>query len=112
MSVFSTAARLSARAAAMPANPPPMIKTRFFRMAVFAESGLSSGNDLVRTVVIGVTPGFLKSVGAVIRYWIQPRTGPFLNGVAMHRTPVPRSSRWGQEVLEQHAWQNQPEGHG
>jgi hypothetical protein len=66
ISVISTSARLSARAAAMPANPPPMIKTRFFRIAVFAESGLSSGNDLVRTVVIGVTSEFVKSVRAAI----------------------------------------------
>ena len=36
----------------------------------------------------------------------------FLNGFAMHRTPVPRSSRWAVEVLKQHARQDQPEGHG
>jgi hypothetical protein len=32
----------------------------------------------------------------------------FLNGFAMHRTPVPRSSRWAVEVLKQHARQDQP----
>jgi hypothetical protein len=43
-----------------------MIKTRFLPIAVFAESGLSSGNDLVRTVVIGVTSEFVKSARAAI----------------------------------------------
>src|SRR6201999_4331876 len=55
ISVISTSARLSARAAATPANPPPTIKTRFLSgTAAFVKGGFSCGNDLVRTVVMDV----------------------------------------------------------
>src|SRR5882724_436703 len=54
MSVISTSDRLSARAAAIPAKPPPTIKTRFLFGAAFVAGGVSCGNDLVRTVVMEV----------------------------------------------------------
>jgi hypothetical protein len=36
----------------MPAKPPPTIKTRFLPGTAFVTGGFSSGNDLVRTVVM------------------------------------------------------------
>jgi hypothetical protein len=95
--VISTSARLSARAAAMPAKPPPTIKTRFLHGTAFVRGGFSWGSDLVRTVVMdaptvfqGQPPGW---------YRIQRGFGLILNGAAEHWTAVTHhagegSRRW------------------
>src|SRR5882762_5212725 len=54
ISVISTSVRFSARAAAIPAKPPPTIKTSFLSGTAFVTGGFSCGNDLVRTVVMDV----------------------------------------------------------
>jgi hypothetical protein len=48
----STSARLSARAAAIPAKPPPTIKMRFLPKTTLGTGGVSCGNALVKTVVM------------------------------------------------------------
>src|SRR5450755_1441295 len=109
ISVISTSARLSARAAAMPAKPPPTIKTRFLSGTGFVTGGVSCGNDLVRTVVMGaptVSPGptaRLASDTAGLRADLGRRCGA-LNDRAL-------SCGRGQEALVQHARRHQADGH-
>jgi hypothetical protein len=52
ISVISTSARLSPRAAAIPAKPPPTIKMRFLQKTDLGTGGVSCGNALVKTVVM------------------------------------------------------------
>src|SRR5882757_9499131 len=108
ISVISTSARLSARAAAMPAKPPPTIRTRFFPGTALVTASSSCGKDLVRTV----------DMETLHDSWGKPLSGMghggglILNGDAVHRTSMPLSCRCGQYALEQYAREDQPEGHG
>src|SRR5882757_10286734 len=106
---MSTSARFSARAAAMPAKPPPTIKTRFLPGTAFNTFGFSCGNDLVRTVVMDAPtlsgasrPISIGTAGP--RAILGSRCGA-LNDRAS-------SCGGGHYALEQHARQDQPEGHG
>src|ERR1700682_2965082 len=93
----------------MPAKPPPTIKTRFLPGAGFVTGGFSCGNDLVRTVVMDA-PMLSRanrpiSIGTAGRQAILgPRCGA-LNDRAS-------SCGGGHYALEQHAREDQPEGHG
>src|ERR1700681_4856379 len=109
MSVISTSARFSARAAAMPAKPPPTIKTRFLPGTAFITGDVSCGNDLVRTVVMDAPTlsGASRpiSIGtAGLQAILGPRCGA-LND---------RASSCGGEryALEQHAREDQSDGYG
>src|SRR3954469_24445773 len=93
----------------MPAKPPPTIKTRFLPGTAFVTGGFSCGNDLVRTVVMDVPTvsrgpaARLASDTAALRAILGRRCGALYDRA---------SSCWREQyTLEQHAREDQPEGH-
>src|SRR5258705_7217693 len=93
----------------MPAKPPPTIKTRFLPGTTFVTGGFSCGNDLVRTVVMdaptvsrGSRPISIDTAG--LRVILGRRCGA-LNDRAS-------SCGGGHYALDEHAREDQPEGHG
>src|SRR5712664_1107233 len=93
----------------MPAKPPPTIKTRFLPGTAFVTGGFSCGNDLVRIVVMDVPtisrasrPISIGYSGASDYSWTALR--------CIERLCLIMRGR--HYALEQHAREDQPEGHG